>query len=601
MAVSSTLIDSFSDNSVDTGRWPNNYFGSATVTEVGGLAVITLAISTAGGNYAGYLSANYDITGSYIFVKIDTTPNQATGAGMYLKLNGTDSIDWYLESNTLYARKNVGGVGTSLYSVAFNSTTHKWWKIRENNGTTYWETSTDGLEWSIRHSVTNPITMTSLKIELGSGTYQSEVAPGAGKFDNFNMVPVNKDGLQAYVGTYTGRTTTGLKEVRDANFMPKLGIFICTGRTSSGSGASSYLSIGIAIGPTISQRAITNTSLNAVGTSDTERGLDATQSVLIANTSGTAIYKSAISSWEADGFTVNDATVDASARSVLYMVLGGNGLGTADQGKFNPSAGTGSKTYSSMAIQPKALLVFGVNTTAYPQANFNIGIGMTSGSGQSGSMATSDHDAQNFSNNRKLQQNSKFFTFLSSTSSTNQGSASLTSFDSAGFTYDVDVANTNDINYLAWSGAVQKVMIVNFGASTGELTITGVGFTPQAMIVLSANSAANAGITDDLRISIGMATGANNQGCVWAGATDNVDTTVVSENLDTTKVIKFMTEAGASPVVVAAASLTTFTDDGCILDRTTADATSREMIIMFIGMPRKPRGVVNYQNPGVFA
>jgi hypothetical protein len=66
------------------------------------------------------------------------------------------------------------------------------------------------------------------------------------------------------------------------------------------------------------------------------------------------------------------------------------------------------------------------------------------------------------------------------------------------------------------------------------------------------------------------------------GETDNVSPTVASRNLDRTKLIKMMTE-GASPTVQAAADHVSFDSDGQTINWTTADATARQIIVLWIG------------------
>lgn len=80
----------------------------------------------------------------------------------------------------------VGGSELTTASVAYNSSTHLWWKIRESGGRTYWETSADNVTWTTRASLTNPIAVTALRIVLFGVTYQAETNPGSANFDNLS-------------------------------------------------------------------------------------------------------------------------------------------------------------------------------------------------------------------------------------------------------------------------------------------------------------------------------------------------------------------------------------------------------------------------------
>jgi hypothetical protein len=86
-------------------------------------------------------------------------------------------------------RKIVSGTPTNLASISFDSVNHKWFRIRESGGTTYWDTSVDGLTWTNRHSVANPIAVTALMLEVLIGTWQVEGSTTSAKFDNLNIFP----------------------------------------------------------------------------------------------------------------------------------------------------------------------------------------------------------------------------------------------------------------------------------------------------------------------------------------------------------------------------------------------------------------------------
>ena len=82
---------------------------------------------------------------------------------------------------------------------------------------------------------------------------------------------------------------------------------------------------------------------------------------------------------------------------------------------------------------------------------------------------------------------------------------------------------------------------------------------------------------------MGMASGASEQGAVWAGNRDNVGTTNVSRINKTTKCIINGTESGSSPTVDGEADLDSFDSDGFTLDWTTVDSTAREFIYLAMG------------------
>jgi hypothetical protein len=186
------LLDNFNDNSIDTGNWPNNFtYGdaSATYAETGGEAKITFP--TAGtGSGAGFQSALLDATNSFAYVKVTEVGSVSTNAKtmLVLELDSNNSVQIVQRNGSLHFYKYVAGIETDVVSaITYNSSTHAWWRIRENSGTTYWDTSSDGVTWTNMASTANPIAMTSVKIGLYGTTYQAETSPGIARFDNVNM------------------------------------------------------------------------------------------------------------------------------------------------------------------------------------------------------------------------------------------------------------------------------------------------------------------------------------------------------------------------------------------------------------------------------
>ena len=202
MSLSLNLFDNFNDNSENTVLWPSSYNASfATRAETGGEVVITLTTATPGSNYSGYKSGLVSLNNSYAQIEIPTMVSTTTNAQCFLKLSidGSNALQIVKEAGTLYFQKVVATTTTSVGSVAYNASTHLWWRIREANGTTYWDTSTDGDAWTNGASAANPIAVDGLLPEFGAGTYQSEVLPGTAHFDNFNFSLSKPGNIGRYV------------------------------------------------------------------------------------------------------------------------------------------------------------------------------------------------------------------------------------------------------------------------------------------------------------------------------------------------------------------------------------------------------------------
>ena len=179
MAALSTLQDDFS--STNTTKWS---FSTGATVSGGALRIVP------GSTYAyAFSNASYDLTGSYALLQAVQTPSVGTGTiEMYLALvSGSNELDILWVNGNLYFRESVAGVHNDT-SVVFNPLLHKWWRIRENSGTIYWETSPNCFNWTVQRSKTFAIpSITALAVNLTSGYYGTETTPGTALYDNFNV------------------------------------------------------------------------------------------------------------------------------------------------------------------------------------------------------------------------------------------------------------------------------------------------------------------------------------------------------------------------------------------------------------------------------
>jgi hypothetical protein len=186
MPKAHTLVDTFNDNSIDPALW-SAYGGTREVNQ---RIEIRVPGSASGSNYAGALTvATYDLTGSEIRVEL-VQPFSARIAGeAYLQASASagNVVAVTVSEGKLIAVQGVGGTFTHLATERYEPARHRWLRLRERGGTTYWETSPDGCEWELLHSKANPVTLTAVTLDIGAGTWQGTAAPGVVVFDNFNV------------------------------------------------------------------------------------------------------------------------------------------------------------------------------------------------------------------------------------------------------------------------------------------------------------------------------------------------------------------------------------------------------------------------------
>jgi hypothetical protein len=157
--------------------------------------------STGGGQYAiqcdtSYSSniettAKYDLTSSAIYAKV--APYQAGSAATSFNLaasTGNFLLYGYSGGN-LAVYKDVAGVQTQLFATTYNAVLHAWWRIREASGTTYFDTSYDGLTWVNQFSYADTswgFALTSLTVEIQAGDWGSDPT-GTSYVYNVNAIP----------------------------------------------------------------------------------------------------------------------------------------------------------------------------------------------------------------------------------------------------------------------------------------------------------------------------------------------------------------------------------------------------------------------------
>jgi len=388
--------------------------------------------------------------------------------------------------------------------------------------------------------------------------------------------------LSTKVGSFTLNASTGNQAVTGVGFQPKLVIFLHNLLGSDSTVSNAFIGLGVGISSS-DRRATVNRSTDAQ-----------TSSVnFAANQSSTCIYfpTAAVTadfvSNDSDGFTINITATDGTAAVINYLALGGDDLTNFKTGAAAAKTSTGTQAYTGVGFQPTALLLLAGKYSTDPLSTNTNGawmLGITAGSSQQGYISWRSKNGANPQLTRHRQSKTKAGVSLTDAGIFTE--FAFVSFDSDGFTLDFTTAggSADVVYYLALRGPQFKVSSFNQATSTGNHSLTGAGFTPKASLMISANDvAANDDATNNgADISIGMATSTSQRGCIWAGDSNNVSPTVAKENLDRTKLLKLIA-VGATPTVNAAADHVSFDSDGQTINWTTADATAREVLVLWIG------------------
>lgn len=386
--------------------------------------------------------------------------------------------------------------------------------------------------------------------------------------------------LSCKVGSLTVPGATGNQAYSGLGFTPKVVLFFGVRRSSDGVDGT-----GPNMAMTICGIAVSSTARAVLYSTDDFSGggyaVDATKAIFVRHYGiGTPVtdYAADLVTLDADGFTLNWTTANATAYVVNYMALGGGDLTNVFLKSLTTPTATGSQGYTGVGFRPDALLLIGagINDSA-PDANHDTAaIGFGSSSTARGCVARGFNGAL-----IQYQRTDKIYADMDGgAGATIQRQCDLTSLDADGFTlnWDTAVAAQHTVYVLCLKGGQFKAGAFLQKTSTGSQGYSGVGFQPTGIVRSSFFEAATTSVlTNRIYGDFGAASGATARATSHFG-----DANAAVAVLDRTKFIRLESDAG-TPVTTMAADLTSFDADGFTLNWTTADATARQSIYLAFG------------------
>lgn len=208
MAAISTIKDGFQDNFQNNILWAIGFFegfeGVSVITEESQRLRVTLPIANGSLARNGYFSvSSYDLTGDRCFVKLVTPPDQVQDTQTWFALSPAtgDGAAWFLANGTLQAKLISASSDLDSSSAAYVGSTHTWLSIRESAGDIFFETAPSTAsdppapgDWVVFWTRSNPLTLTSVKVNLAAGTFSSQPSPGIAEFDGLNGATTQTNG-----------------------------------------------------------------------------------------------------------------------------------------------------------------------------------------------------------------------------------------------------------------------------------------------------------------------------------------------------------------------------------------------------------------------
>lgn len=178
--------DDFGDGRVGDA-WSSYEDPGSSHVEAGGVLTINLATNI-DDSYAGYITygpysgLERDVTVRLVGAPVDQ------GANCYLTLVTPDDLASYgilVTSGGL-----AGGLSTvDNPLVPYDPAQHRWWRIRERDGTLEFAASPDGRAWTLLQSAPTPVWADQVRINLGGGTFMPSTPAAPCVFDDLNRLP----------------------------------------------------------------------------------------------------------------------------------------------------------------------------------------------------------------------------------------------------------------------------------------------------------------------------------------------------------------------------------------------------------------------------
>ncbi len=395
-------------------------------------------------------------------------------------------------------------------------------------------------------------------------------------------------GLSTKTGSFTKNASTGAQAVTGVGFLPKAIIFWTSYQTSSDTPTTSYrYGWGCSTGAAESF-SISAASQGGVGTTATARRCD-TKPISIVNYDATLLSAADLTSFDADGFTLDWTTNGGGTQIIHYLALGGTDLTGQKVVTWSNVASTGNQSVTGVGFQPNLLFTMKSLATATTEmsASQALSLGVVSAASNYASLSIGGNSGVNtaaadYDSFRAIKTDAALIAINTALSDTHR--ASLTSMDSDGFTLNWSVASTVQL----WGGLALKGPRVKVGTFTSASAITGVGFTPSAVAFLSTQRA-NTTNTFNLQHDFGATTG------VGADQSANIIDSRIptgggnTDGAGTDSTGKCYTRVSTGPTAIQTqAALSSFDSDGFTLSWSAGTITD---IIGYIALGGAPSAV----------
>jgi hypothetical protein len=191
MANTSTVVDNFDDNSINTGIWAGNY---GTPSETGGRARITCDTG-----YSAYATGTV-YTWDDVYAQLFPPALASATSECYLEMllysagqaAGTD-VGFYIDQTAgqFYCVSRTSFFDGSASPITYSGTTHAWMRILKSGSNILFQTAPDGTTWTTRRTLAAPAWLTAATdLQIFFECHRNNGTNNFGEVDNVNTLGV---------------------------------------------------------------------------------------------------------------------------------------------------------------------------------------------------------------------------------------------------------------------------------------------------------------------------------------------------------------------------------------------------------------------------
>lgn len=195
------IYDSFDDDVTNVMFWTafaEGSKGETSIAESGG--AVNATSNGAKDLNAGYYQIAHPrrLNNCRAFIEARQVANPAQPVSTFFQLlddsQGDNKKSFYNINQLrgrLYFNVTINGklIPSESKDIPYDPAEHHWWRFRENQGTSYMETSRDGQTWATQVTFGTPPFALNVRVKFGMGATEPGASATGAVFDNLNVPP----------------------------------------------------------------------------------------------------------------------------------------------------------------------------------------------------------------------------------------------------------------------------------------------------------------------------------------------------------------------------------------------------------------------------